>query len=709
MTISRIFRTVLSVVAVSLVGSTTALTQWNHTSGSEGGYAAALLGSSHFMLLGCENGGVYRSTDAGNTWFYAFTGLSGRGPGGYAFAELGTSVFVATGTGIAVSFDQGATWSAADNGLAWGSVITGFAVGSSGKIFASGSEGVYRSNDSGATWVKSATGLTDSLMSSVLVNGPYIFAGTHESGIFRSTDDGVTWAEASNGLASGNGKRITALTSISGRVVAATRGGAYYSTDNGNTWVVASSGLSTQTVSTVATYDTVLVAGTYGFGAYRSTDKGVNWVSSSTGWPSGNVRTFCKHNGALFGGNYGFNTVFKSTDAGVTWSSIGTGITSRLNYGLASTGSRIFCANAYGIEYTSDNGSTWVSPPFLFGRVYYSVYAKGNTVYAGSSYLGPFISTDNGATWDTANGGGSDATPHATLALVADSQYVFAGTYNGVYRTTDNGASWTPINTGLVDTIVYTLCSAKGHLYAGTGTGIFMSTNHGSSWTKLTGSAPTYIIESIVGIDSVILAATRYASVPSTFRSTDYGASWNPVTNGVSTANAVFHTLLVDGHNLFGGSTTEGVWLSTDFGVNWTDISSGLSGPALRVTGLAVSDYALYAGTRGGIWSRPISQVVSVENSREGVAGDFVLMQNYPNPFNGEAKIGFRVSGLGSSWVRLVVYDLLGREVAVLVDGTISPGNHETTWNAAGFSSGVYYYRLTTNQGVITKTMTLLK
>jgi hypothetical protein len=85
------------------------------------------------------------------------------------------------------------------------------------------------------------------------------------------------------------------------------------------------------------------------------------------------------------------------------------------------------------------------------------------------------------------------------------------------------------------------------------------------------------------------------------------------------------------------------------------------------------------------------------------------LDQSYPNPFNPSTKIGFRVSGLGSSWVKLSVYDVLGREVAVLVNETKEHGYYQTTWNASGFPSGVYICRMMAGDFVGTRKMLLLK
>jgi hypothetical protein len=92
----------------------------------------------------------------------------------------------------------------------------------------------------------------------------------------------------------------------------------------------------------------------------------------------------------------------------------------------------------------------------------------------------------------------------------------------------------------------------------------------------------------------------------------------------------------------------------------------------------------------------------------------FRLEQNYPNPFNPTTTIeyavkGIRGQGLGTSEVRLVVYDLLGREVAVLVNEWKAAGIYNVRFSAAGRSSGMYFYRLTAGAFTQTKKMVLLR
>jgi hypothetical protein len=84
------------------------------------------------------------------------------------------------------------------------------------------------------------------------------------------------------------------------------------------------------------------------------------------------------------------------------------------------------------------------------------------------------------------------------------------------------------------------------------------------------------------------------------------------------------------------------------------------------------------------------------------------LNQNYPNPFNPETQISFSLSEPGM--VRLEVFNSLGQQVAVLLsEKTYSSGTHSIIFDASGFSSGIYYYRLSTNGITLTRSMTLLK
>ncbi|RJQ57664.1 MAG: T9SS C-terminal target domain-containing protein [Stygiobacter sp.] len=83
------------------------------------------------------------------------------------------------------------------------------------------------------------------------------------------------------------------------------------------------------------------------------------------------------------------------------------------------------------------------------------------------------------------------------------------------------------------------------------------------------------------------------------------------------------------------------------------------------------------------------------------------LEQNYPNPFNPETAISYQLSAF--SFVTLKVYDVLGREVATLVNEHKVSGVYEVKFNRSNLASGIYFYRLTTTTAAITKKMIFSK
>ena len=83
------------------------------------------------------------------------------------------------------------------------------------------------------------------------------------------------------------------------------------------------------------------------------------------------------------------------------------------------------------------------------------------------------------------------------------------------------------------------------------------------------------------------------------------------------------------------------------------------------------------------------------------------LTENYPNPFNPSSEISYALTESGH--VRLAVYDVLGRQVSVLVDGTMNAGTHAVAFDGSGLPSGTYFYRLETAQGSLVRTMLLAK
>jgi hypothetical protein len=116
-------------------------------------------------------------------------------------------------------------------------------------------------------------------------------------------------------------------------------------------------------------------------------------------------------------------------------------------------------------------------------------------------------------------------------------------------------------------------------------------------------------------------------------------------------------------------------------------------------------------GTTGQTLYYP-SVVTEVEDSEQSRPAEFELAQNYPNPFNPTTQIAFSLPTAGHA--ELAVFDLLGRRVATLVDGSLTSGVHQVEWSGSNgdgesAAAGVYFYRLTAGAQTETRKMLLLK
>lgn len=112
--------------------------------------------------------------------------------------------------------------------------------------------------------------------------------------------------------------------------------------------------------------------------------------------------------------------------------------------------------------------------------------------------------------------------------------------------------------------------------------------------------------------------------------------------------------------------------------------------------------------TRLFVLADTIARTVGVEEPVVAdIPGELALAQNYPNPFNPSTTIAFELPGTVS--VSLRVYDVLGREVSVLMQGEKPAGRYQVVFNGDGFASGVYFYRLQTGSTSLVRKMLMMR
>jgi hypothetical protein len=338
---------------------------------------------------------------------------------------------------------------------------------------------------------------------------------------------------------------------------------------------------------------------------------------------------------------------------------------------------------------------------------------------------GMFFSTNGGLNWQQSFFGAANDNVFSIAAKNGDSM-VFVGTRNGVYRSFNNGAwiqlmSGMPVNSRVRDLAI----SPEGYIAAATSSGVYISTNQGNQWQPVAGLATgdTAVIVSFIDVPGE-------GSQKELKTGTDNGKVYKS-TDAFYTTMALAHVFDVRLEVTFLGSTaallpTEiiaffpstpgigGVAASTDGGNNYNIINEGLPDPApvsaasMTTSGNILNLYTgFFLNQNGGAKIYKRTSVIGIHSVSTEVPSEFSLSQNFPNPFNPVTNIEFAVPKAG--FVKLAVYDITGMEIETLASGQMSAGTYKADWNASGYSSGVYFYKLESGGFTETRKMILVK
>lgn len=475
-------------------------------------------------------------------------------------------------------------------------------------------------------------------------------------------------------------------------------------------------------------------------------------------------------------------------------------------WAFAPSDTNLLASNDYGVFLSMDGGMNWTSiGSGLPHRYTYSALAVSDgTIFAGTRAYGVYRSTDFGGSWTVANTGLTGYTHQYGMydtvvqAFAVSGAMIFAGTYAGVFLTTDNGANWNSVSAGLPNFFgLHSIILDSTNLIAG-GYGVYISTDYGGIWTGGSGVVPDSGIFSLTASGENLFAGTYNDGV---FLSTNIGTTWTSAAKGLPTPKKYVYSLAISGQDLFAG-TSSGVFFSSDNGTNWADF--GLSNH--QVYSLVVSGLNLIAGTDSiGVWRRPLSDALPIQlasltampissgcielewetlsetnnygfqiqkrrlpsafssipnafvqghgttlivhqyrwvdssahsgeyyrlkqtdldglvhfsdgvqaglnpNLVEGPSGptQFHIEQNYPNPFNPTTAISYALPH--KSEVTITIFNTLGQEISLLVRETQDAGYHEVKFDGSGLASGIYFYRFQAGSFLQTKKLLLLK
>ncbi len=185
------------------------------------------------------------------------------------------------------------------------------------------------------------------------------------------------------------------------------------------------------------------------------------------------------------------------------------------------------------------------------------------------------------------------------------------------------------------------------------------------------------------------------------------GQTW-AAANSSNISAAYIEKLITVDANMFASTWGQGMFVTTNNSVQWSQVNGGFPNLFSKETAANTTHiFAVGSTDFKGIYRRLINNTVSVEKTSNALPTEFQLEQNYPNPFNPSTVIKYSVPK--EAFIRLTVYDNLGREIEKLVVGTVAAGTHKVTWTPNNITSGVYYITLNTGLSLFIKKAVLLK
>ncbi len=705
------------------------------------------------IWAGASTGGVWRSYDNGNTWNNIdFTAFLSLGVSDIAFSKSNPRiVYVATGDYIA----YGRTYSigvikSTDGGSSWEITNLAYELKTTMKIsrlcvdpanpdivLAATSLGIYKTTDGGGIWKKKQDGNFKAMMS--MPDNPEILnAATYSTNgktmIYRSTDKGDTWSS------------VLSLPSVIRTVFATTKANpdniyavcskrAPYSnfqanfhsiivsTDKGETWEIRAD--YTTSPNILGRYDGTgndlggqgwydlcigvspldeneVFAG--GINLWKSTDGGYNWehaTSTNLKYQKPYIHvdqhflTYRENSGEMFVANDG--GIYSTTDQGETWAyrSNGMSITQfyrigcdklnpdRIAGGCQDNGTRVY-----------SNGE-WYQTGTADGMECMHDYSDPSISYSSKQYgnISKVIDDGDKTIWEVilSSQTTNEYAPWVTEFTLdpVNPEIIYAG-HSNVWKSTNGGDSWKKMSkfngSQGVNSIVVAP-SDPNVVYACTQYKIYRSTDGGGQWIGLI-TDPTEISYIAVSHDDPLKFWFTYYTY-NTDKKVKYFDGQQTVNLSGNLPNVPVNTIVVQ------KDSPDRIYIGTDIGVftsknnsgEWESYGSGMPNVIVNELEIQYKAKKLRAGTYGmGLWEADILFESDIEeNSVKSCS-----LSLHPNPFPQFLIFNFQFSKAGH--VSLKLYDMLGNEVAVLVDGYMEAGRHEVRFDGSEFVPGVFFY-----------------
>ena len=360
------------------------------------------------------------------------------------------------------------------------------------------------------------------------------------------------------------------------------------------------------------------------------------------------------------------------------------------------------------VNIISAQNPEWIN--YTCGKNVISIAIEGNTVWVGTQGgLVQFdMNSENMIFYHTGNSGLPD---NMVCSIVIDgSGNKWIGTWGGLAKF--DGTNWTVYNasnSGLPDNMVHCIAiDGSGNKWIGTWVGL--AKFDGTNWTVYKASNSRLPDDDVLSI-AIDGSGNKWIGTGGNGLAKFDGTNWTVYdeSNSGLPGNSVSY-IAIDGSGNKWIGTRGGLAKFDD--MNWTVYNTSNSGlPDNNVLSIAIDGSGnKWIGTDGrGLAVYREGGIVAVEENllQMSVPQCFELEPNYPNPFNAATTISFALAK--SAFVRLTIYDLLGKKVCTLLNKKMEKGCYQIKWEAEGLASGIYVCCLETETKFAARKVTLLK
>jgi len=660
---------------------------------------AGTFANSIFYAAGV-NGTFVKTSDNGITWDILPLSLGSYLRSTFFINDL--KGWVVSARSVYRTVDGGNNWqndtianSGILNSLCFTNENTGYLTTDLGKI--------YKSTNSGMNWslLFSATGT--SLTNISFVNENTGWVTDYFNKVYKTVNGGVNWVEYS----SSSIYRLTSIFFIDANTGWMTNetGGIMKTTNGGINWDF---NVNSGYISSVCFVNN-LTGWTAGSKIDKTTDGGNTWSEQQiSGMAIFNSIDFKDTQTGIAVGNNGI--IHKTTNGGLNWNLITNNVSpDQLNKIFFLNDNSGWAAGEDGsILFTSNGGNNWVQQYSSNGHGFYSIrFLNQNTGWAAGNGL--YKTTNHGNTWYNVN-----SNPSLSAVFPADSVNIFAcGQFGLLLRSTNGGNNWTSYPGITRDLIAIYFVNVNTGWIGGSGQIILKTTNSGTNWiNQRGGSLPgsitdIHFVDEFFGVASTAVIGGADGLILATGNG---GITWNVMIGGPD----------YDFTSVYFIDANTGWFLSNDIigktinnGGSWEFFTGGIPGSNSSIFFIN-NNTGWVAGSNGNIMKTTTGgSVIGLNQITQNIPLSYNLHQNYPNPFNPITKIRFDIPpNVGNDRdrsVKVIIYDLLGREVTTLVNEHLKPGSYSVDWDGTAFASGVYFYSLVTDGFVETKRMVLVK